>query len=91
MLGNGLREVLGMAVGPTEVEPLWSKLPSSWRGPRGASLVISDTREGLRAAPADVLGPDLAALPRALHEERPGARGGEAAPDGGSHHPHAFA
>lgn len=54
---DGVREVLGMAVGPSEAEPFWSGFLRSLtrRGLRGVRLVISDAHEGLKAAAAKVL------------------------------------
>jgi putative transposase len=54
---DGVREVLGMAVGPSEAEPFWSAFLRSLtrRGLRGVKLVISDAHEGLKAAVAKVL------------------------------------
>src|SRR5215475_11331163 len=54
---DGRREVLGMAVGPSEAEPFWTKFLRSLtrRGLRGVKLVISDSHEGLKAAIAKVL------------------------------------
>jgi len=54
---DGVREVLGMAVGPSEAEPFWSAFLRSLtrRGLRGVKLVISDAHEGLKAAAAKVL------------------------------------
>src|SRR5512144_3225737 len=54
---DGRREVLGMAVGPSEAEPFWTKFLRSLtrRGLRGVKLVISDAHEGLKKAPAKVL------------------------------------
>jgi putative transposase len=54
---DGRREVLGMAVGPSEAEPFWTKFLRSLtrRGLRGVKLVISDAHEGLKAATAKVL------------------------------------
>ena len=54
---DGVREVLGMAVGPSEAEPFWSAFLRSLtrRGLRGVKLVISDSHEGLKAAAAKVL------------------------------------
>jgi putative transposase len=54
---DGVREVLGMAVGPSEAEPFWSNFLRSLtrRGLRGVKLVISDAHEGLKAATAKVL------------------------------------
>jgi putative transposase len=55
---DGVREVLGMAVGPSEAEPFWTDFLRSLtrRGLRGVRLVISDAHEGLKAAAAKVLG-----------------------------------
>jgi putative transposase len=41
---DGVREVLGMAVGPSEAEPFWTAFLRSLtrRGLRGVKLVISD-------------------------------------------------
>jgi len=49
---EGMREVLGMAVGPSEAEPFWTEFLRSLgrRGLRGVKLVISDAHEGLKAA-----------------------------------------
>ena len=54
---DGRREVLGMAVGPSEAEPFWTKFLRSLtsRGLRGVKLVISDAHEGLKAAAKKVL------------------------------------
>jgi putative transposase len=54
---DGVREVLGMAVGPSEAEPFWTAFLRSLtrRGLRGVKLVISDAHEGLKAAAAKVL------------------------------------
>lgn len=49
---DGVREVLGLAVGPSEAEPFWTKFlrDLSRRGLRGIKLVISDAHLGLKAA-----------------------------------------
>ena len=49
---DGRREVLGIATGPSEAEPFWTKFLRSLtaRGLRGVKLVISDAHEGLKAA-----------------------------------------
>ena len=49
---DGVREVLGMAVGPSEAEPFWTDFLRSLsrRGLRGTKLVISDAHVGLKAA-----------------------------------------
>jgi len=52
-----VREVLGMAIGPSEAEPFWTGFLRSLtrRGLRGVKLVISDAHEGLKAAASKVL------------------------------------
>ena len=54
---DGVREVLGMAVGPSEAEPFWTGFLRSLmrRGLRGVKLVISDSHEGIKAACGKVL------------------------------------
>jgi putative transposase len=54
---DGVREVLGMAIGPSEAEPFWAGFRRSLthRGLRGVKLVISDAHVGIRAAVAKVL------------------------------------
>jgi putative transposase len=54
---DGVREVLGVAVGPSEAEPFWTDFLRGLtrRGLRGVKLVISDAHEGLKAAVAKVL------------------------------------
>ena len=54
---DGRREVLGMAIGPSEAEPFWTKFLRSLtsRGLRGVKLVISDSHEGLKSAAKKVL------------------------------------
>jgi len=54
---DGVREILGLAVGPSEAEPFWTSFLRSLtrRGLRGVKLVISDAHEGLKAAVAKVL------------------------------------
>jgi putative transposase len=53
---DGIREVLGVAVGPSEAEPFWTDFLRTLtrRGLRGVKLVISDAHLGLRAAIAKV-------------------------------------
>src|SRR5438105_9444054 len=55
---EGVREVLGMAIGPSEAEPFWTGFLRSLtrRGLRGVKLVISDAHEGLKAAIRRVFG-----------------------------------
>jgi putative transposase len=54
---DGRREVLGLAIGPSEAETFWTDFLRSLarRGLRGVKLVISDAHEGLKAAIARVL------------------------------------
>jgi putative transposase len=54
---DGRREVLGLAVGPSEAETFWTEFlrKLARRGLRGVKLVISDAHEGLKAAVAKVL------------------------------------
>ncbi len=54
---DGVREVLGMAIGPSEAGPFWTSFLRALtrRGLRGVRLVISDAHEGLKAAVAKVL------------------------------------
>ncbi len=53
---DGVREILGVAVGPSEAEPFWLKFlrDLTRRGLRGVKLVISDAHLGLKAAIAKV-------------------------------------
>ncbi len=54
---DGRREVLGLAVGPSEAEPFWKTFLRSLtdRGLRGVQLVVADDHKGLRAAASKVL------------------------------------
>jgi putative transposase len=54
---DGRREVLGMEVGTSEAEPIWTAFlrKLTRRGLRGVKLVISDAHEGLKAAVTKVL------------------------------------
>ena len=54
---DGRREVLGLAVGPSEAETFWLDFLRSLarRGLRGVKLVISDCHEGLKSAVSRVL------------------------------------
>lgn len=49
---DGRREVLGLAIGPSEAEVFWTDFLRSLarRGLRGVKLVISDAHEGIKAA-----------------------------------------
>jgi putative transposase len=53
---DGRREVLGMAIGPSEAETFWVEFPRKLkrRGLAGVKLVISDAHEGIKAAVARV-------------------------------------
>ncbi len=55
---QGRREVLGMAIGASEAEPIWTEFLRSLtrRGLRGVQLVISDDHKGLKAAATRILG-----------------------------------
>ena len=55
---DGRREVLGMAVGPSEAETFWAEFLRSLarRGLRGVRLVISDAHEGIKAAVSKIMG-----------------------------------
>jgi transposase-like protein len=55
---EGRREILGLAIGPSEAETFWSDFLRTLnrRGLTGVKLVISDAHEGLKAAAAKVLG-----------------------------------
>ncbi|MFQ5467610.1 MAG: IS256 family transposase [Kiloniellaceae bacterium] len=54
---EGRREVLGLAIGPSEAETFWTNFLRTLtrRGLRGVKLVISDAHEGLKAAASKVL------------------------------------
>jgi transposase-like protein len=54
---DGRREVLGLAVGPSEAETFWTDFLRSLarRGLRGVKLVISDAHEGIKAAVSKVM------------------------------------
>ncbi len=54
---DGRREVLGLEVGPSEAEPIWTAFlrQLTRRGLRGVKLVVSDAHEGLKAAVTKVL------------------------------------
>ena len=71
---DGRREVLGMEIGTSEAEPIWTEFlrKLTRRGLRGVKLVVSDAHEGLKAAVTKGAVGHLAALSRPLHEERAG-------------------
>jgi len=54
---DGRREVLGMEIGASEAEPIWTAFlrKLTRRGLRGVKLVISDAHEGIKAAVSKVL------------------------------------
>ena len=54
---DGRREVLGMEIGTSEAEPIWTEFlrKLTRRGLRGVKLVISDAHEGIKAAVTKVL------------------------------------
>jgi putative transposase len=54
---DGRREVLGVAVGPSEAETFWTGFLRSLarRGLRGVKLVISDAHEGIKASVSKVM------------------------------------
>ena len=53
----GRREVLGMAIGPSEAETFWTDFlrKLARRGLHGVKLVVSDAHEGIKAAVSKVL------------------------------------
>jgi len=54
---DGRREVLGMEVGTSEAEAIWTEFlrKLTRRGLRGVKLVVSDAHEGIKAAVSKVL------------------------------------
>ena len=54
---DGRREVLGMEIGTSEAEAIWTEFlrKLTRRGLRGVKLVISDSHEGIKAAASKVL------------------------------------
>ena len=54
---DGRREVLGMEIGTSEAEPIWTEFLRNLtrRGLRGVKLVVSDAHEGIKAAVSKVL------------------------------------
>ena len=54
---DGRREVLGMEIGTSGAEPIWTEFlrKLTRRGLRGVKLVISDAHEGIKAAVSKVL------------------------------------
>jgi transposase-like protein len=54
---DGRREVLGLEIGTSEAEPIWTAFlrKLTRRGLRGVKLVVSDAHEGIKAAVSKVL------------------------------------
>ncbi len=52
---DGRREVLGMEIGTSEAEPIWTEFLRKLTRLRGVKLVVSDAHEGLKAAVTKVL------------------------------------
>lgn len=54
---DGRREVLGMEIGPSEAEPIWTEFlrKLTRRGLSGVKLVVSDAHEGIKAAVTKIL------------------------------------
>jgi transposase-like protein len=54
---DGRREVLGMEIGTSEAEPIWTEFlrKLTRRGLRGVKLVVSDAHEGIKSAVTKVL------------------------------------
>ena len=54
---DGRREVLGLEIGTSEAEPIWTEFLGKLTRPglRGVKLVISDAHEGIKAAVSKVL------------------------------------
>ena len=54
---DGRREILGLEIGTSEAEPIWTEFlrKLTRRGLRGVKLVVSDAHEGLKAAVTRVL------------------------------------
>ncbi|MFA6021632.1 MAG: IS256 family transposase [Rhodospirillales bacterium] len=55
--GDGRREILGLAIGPSEAETFWTGFLRGLarRGLRGVKLVVSDAHEGIKGAVSKVL------------------------------------
>jgi putative transposase len=54
---DGRRELLGLEIGTSEAEPIWTEFlrKLARRGLRGVKLVVSDAHEGIKAAVSKVL------------------------------------
>ena len=81
---DGVREVLGMAVGPSEAEPFWSELPALADASGLARREAGDRRRprGPEGRGGEGAEGDLAALPRALPAQRARPRRQGPAADG---------
>src|SRR6202047_2664488 len=68
--GDGRREVLGLAIGPSEAETFWTDFlrQLARRGLRGVKRVISDAHE--ESCHCQGIARVLAALPGPLHAQR---------------------
>ena len=71
---DGRREVLGMQIGTSEAEPIWTEFLRSLtrRGLRGVKLVVSDAHEGTQGRRDQGAVRHLSEVPRALHAQRAG-------------------
>jgi hypothetical protein len=71
---DGRREVLGMEVGTSEAEPIWTEFlrKLTRRGLRGVKLVVSDAHEGIKAAVSKVLNATWQRCRGSLHAQRAG-------------------
>lgn len=69
---DGRRKVLGMEVGTSEAEPIWTEFlrKLTRRGLRGVKLVVSDAHEGLKAAVIKVLSATWQRCRVPLHAQR---------------------
>ena len=52
---DGRREVLGLEIGTSEAEPIWTEFLRKLTRLRGVKLVVSDAHEGIKAAVSRVL------------------------------------
>lgn len=68
---DGRREVLGVAVQPSEAEVFWDEFLRSLaeRGLRGVRLIIADDHKGLKAAAAKVMGTSVQRCVRQCHSD----------------------
>jgi putative transposase len=85
---DGQREVLGLKVGASEAEPFWTGVPAQPEPPWPARREACDQRQPRRHQGGRSQGAEghLAALSRALHAQRSGARGQDAASHGQRRH-----